>query len=71
MPSAVRGMLVECDPSIHALILNIDSRSHDIIIEELDETHLLIDATKMDYLKNELNSMLDENTFNPAEAEAS
>lgn len=75
------------DPSIRALILNIDSRTHDIIIEvsekgvcvlgtgcwlelkELDDTHLLIDSNKLDYLKKKLGDTLDENTFNPNEVE--
>lgn len=58
------------DPAIRALILNIDSQRHDIILEELDDTHLLIDTSKLDYLKSQLNQMLDQNTFDPTEAAA-
>lgn len=64
------GTLIECDPSIRALILTIDQRNDDIIIEELDETHLFIDSSKVEYVKQELAKLLDENTFNPAQADA-
>lgn len=33
MPSAAKGTLIECDPAIRALVFNIDSKKHDIIIE--------------------------------------
>jgi TFIIH basal transcription factor complex TTD-A subunit len=61
--------LVECDPSIRALIVNIDSDKHDIVIEELDDTHLLIDSSKVDFIKAELNRILAANTYNPMDEE--
>ena len=60
---------MQCDPSIRALIVNIDSDSHDIVIEELDDTHLLIDSSKVDFVKSELNRLLSANTYNPLEEE--
>lgn len=65
MPSAIKGMLVRCDPSIKALILKIDSSRHDIIIEELDDTHLLVDLTKVQAVKDELNRLLSKNIYDP------
>lgn len=65
MPSAIKGMLVRCDPSIMALILKIDSSRHDIIIEELDDTHLLVDLTKVQAVKDELNRLLSKNIYDP------
>lgn len=65
MLSAVKGALVLCDPSIKALILKIDSERHDIIIEELDETHLVIDQNKIDFVKLELNRLLSKNIYDP------
>ncbi|CDO51638.1 similar to Saccharomyces cerevisiae YDR079C-A TFB5 Component of the RNA polymerase II general transcription and DNA repair factor TFIIH [Geotrichum candidum] len=65
MPSAIKGVLIECDPSIRALVLNIDAKTHDIIIEELDETHLMVDENKVEYIKSELNKLLAKNTFVP------
>jgi TFIIH basal transcription factor complex TTD-A subunit len=65
MPRAIRGVLVRCDPSIKALILKIDSARHDIVIEELDETHLVIDQNKVQAVKSELNRMLLKNIYDP------
>jgi TFIIH basal transcription factor complex TTD-A subunit len=47
---------VECDPSIKSIIANIDSEKNDFIIEDLDETHLLI----KDVMVAELKSRLEE-----------
>ncbi|KAH3666711.1 hypothetical protein WICMUC_005528 [Wickerhamomyces mucosus] len=69
MPRAIKGVLVECDASIRALIVRIDSERHDVVIQELDETHLLIDSTKVEFVKNELNRLLAKNTYNPLEEE--
>ncbi|CAK7893520.1 general transcription and DNA repair factor IIH subunit Tfb5p [[Candida] anglica] len=67
MPRAIRGVLVRCDPSIKALILKIDSARHDIVIEELDDTHLVIDQKQVQAVKNELNRLLSKNIYNPFE----
>ncbi|GMM49554.1 TFIIH complex subunit [Starmerella bacillaris] len=69
MPSAIRGTLIECDPAIRTLILMMDVGSNDLILEELDETHLLVDSNKVNYIRNELNSRLSKNLFNPDEEE--
>ncbi|ONH69801.1 RNA polymerase II transcription factor B subunit 5 [Cyberlindnera fabianii] len=67
--------MVECDPSIRALIVKIDTDRHDIVIQinsfiqELDDTHLLIDGSKVDFIKAELNRILAENTYNPLDEE--
>ncbi|KAH3663327.1 hypothetical protein OGAPHI_005317 [Ogataea philodendri] len=53
------------DPSIKALIVKIDSDTRDIVIEELDETHLLVDPSKIVYIKQELNKILSKNAYNP------
>ncbi|KAK9463943.1 TFIIH subunit TTDA/Tfb5 [Lipomyces oligophaga] len=70
MPRAVKGVLVQCDPSIKSLILNFDSKSHNIIIADLDDEHLVIDERKVDSVKQQLETQLAENTFNPSEIEA-
>lgn len=67
MPTASKGVLVQCDPSIRALILQIDSSSPGIVLEELDETHLLIKQDQVQYIKNELNKLLSKNIYNPFE----
>ncbi|ODV93328.1 hypothetical protein PACTADRAFT_5115 [Pachysolen tannophilus NRRL Y-2460] len=65
MPRAIKGTLIQCDPSVKALILSIDHDKHDIVIDDLDETHLLVDQSKINYVKQELNRLLSENTYNP------
>lgn len=69
MVSATGGTLVQCDPSIRALIIQMDSERNDIILQELDETHLFIVSDKVQFVKNELNVMLSKNIYNPFEEE--
>lgn len=47
-------MLVECDPAIKSIIVNIDSQNHDFIIEDLDEQRLVIKENMMEALKIKL-----------------
>ncbi|KAG7196073.1 TFIIH complex subunit tfb5 [Scheffersomyces spartinae] len=65
MPTATKGVLVQCDPSIRALILQIDSKAPGIVLDELDETHLLIKQDQVMNVKNELNKLLSKNIYNP------
>lgn len=69
MPRARRGALIQCDPSIKALIIQIDADKSDIILEELDDTHLLIDPAKVEFIKRELNRLLSKNIYNPLDEE--
>ena len=47
----VTGVLVECDPSIKAIILKIDQDKHDYIVEDLDDQTLVIKETQLARLK--------------------
>ncbi|OIW28979.1 nucleotide excision repair, TFIIH, subunit [Coniochaeta ligniaria NRRL 30616] len=58
MPRAIRGILVECEPSIKSIIINIDRQNHDYIIEDLDETHLVIKENMLVKLKIKIEDML-------------
>ncbi|CCF57244.1 hypothetical protein KAFR_0C02510 [Kazachstania africana CBS 2517] len=69
MARARRGVLLQCDPSIKALITQIDAKRSDVILEELDDTHLLVDPTKVDFVKHELNRLLSKNIYNPIDEE--
>ena len=51
------GVLVECDPSIKAIILKIDSVHHDFIIEDLDDQTLVIKEAKLKELKLKLDDV--------------
>ena len=48
------GVLVECDPSIKAIILKIDSAAHDYIVEDLDDQTLVIKDSMLPKLKSRL-----------------
>lgn len=50
-------MLVECDPSIKSIIINLDSENNAYIIEDLDETHLLIKENHLGELKARLDDV--------------
>ena len=69
MLTASKGVLVQCDPSIRALVLQIDSKSPGIVLEELDDTHLMIKQDQVQYVKNELNKLLSMNIYNPFDEE--
>lgn len=50
----VQGVLVECDPSIKAIILKIDQENHDYIIEDLDDQTLVVREPQLQKLKAKL-----------------
>lgn len=57
------GVLVECDPSIKSIIVNIDDKSgHEYIIDNLDEQHVVIKETMLQKLKQMLEDRLRETT---------
>lgn len=47
-------MLIECEPAIKSIIVHLDSANHDIIIEDLDETHLFVKENMVPVLKHKL-----------------
>ena len=59
------GVLVECDPSIKSIIVNIDSKNHDFIIEDLDDQRLVVKENMIPLLKQKLEDRLKE-TIAPA-----
>lgn len=48
------GVLIECDPSIKSIIVNIDSENHDYIIEDLDEERVVVKENMVPLLKQKL-----------------
>lgn len=57
------GVLVECDASIKAIIVKINSENQNIyIIEDIDDEHVLIQAAKHDELKARLNAVCLDST---------
>ncbi|OQE11301.1 hypothetical protein PENFLA_c073G02509 [Penicillium flavigenum] len=71
MPRAVRGLLIECDPSIKSMILKYDEERHDYIVEDLDdENHLVIKESQLQNLKVRLDQDLDEKIMQLDESES-
>ncbi|KAI9097005.1 TFIIH subunit TTDA/Tfb5 [Phlyctochytrium arcticum] len=68
MVRATKGALLECDPAVKEIVLDLDNKRSDsgeprFIIEQLDETHLFIDLAVLDWLKDKLDEILEENTY--------
>ncbi|KAJ9192576.1 hypothetical protein DTO164E3_8274 [Paecilomyces variotii] len=71
MPRAVKGVLIECDPSVKAIILKYDEERHDYIVEDLDDDrHLVIKESQFLNLKARLGRELDEKVMQPEESES-
>ncbi|KAJ5884748.1 hypothetical protein N7495_009258 [Penicillium taxi] len=71
MPRAVRGLLIECDPSIKAMILKYDEERHDYVVEDLeDESHLVIKESQLQNLKTRLDQDLDQKIMQLDESES-
>ncbi|RJE21667.1 hypothetical protein PHISCL_06007 [Aspergillus sclerotialis] len=71
MPRAVRGVLIECDPSVKAIILKYDEERHDYVVEDLDDDrHLVIKESQVQNLKARLGKELDEKVMQPDESES-
>jgi TFIIH basal transcription factor complex TTD-A subunit len=49
------GVLIECDPSVKAIILKHDEEHHDYVVEDLDDDrHLVIKGSQLQNLKEKL-----------------
>jgi TFIIH basal transcription factor complex TTD-A subunit len=52
MPKAVKGVLVQCDESIMAILLKIDAEHrHAFITETFDDETCLVNSSKINELK--------------------
>lgn len=54
MVTKTPGVLIECDPSIKSIIVNIDSENHEYIIEDLDEERVVVKENMVALLKEKL-----------------
>lgn len=57
----ITGVLIECDPSIKAIIEQIDSERNDFIYENLSDELVVIKESKLDELKIKLEQVCVEN----------
>ncbi|KAG0332320.1 hypothetical protein BG000_010122 [Podila horticola] len=58
----VKGVVIECDTSVKQIILGLNEKSH-FIIEDLDDTHVFVDAGCIDQLREDIDQILNENTY--------
>lgn len=58
MVTASKGVLIQCDPSIKAIIRQVDEeRGNDLIIEDLDDETLVVKEVHMKALKERLDQV--------------
>ncbi|KAI9491157.1 TFIIH subunit TTDA/Tfb5 [Zychaea mexicana] len=62
MVKAVKGVLLECDTTVKQIVLNLNKQGN-FVIEDLDETHLFVEASCIKNLQYELDRILDENSY--------
>ncbi|KAF2674349.1 hypothetical protein BT63DRAFT_419644 [Microthyrium microscopicum] len=71
MVKAVKGILVQCDESIKAIIEKIDKENgNTFILEALDDENLLISSGKINELKARLKSVLTDTVKEHEEPES-
>ncbi|PSN73433.1 hypothetical protein BS50DRAFT_568971 [Corynespora cassiicola Philippines] len=71
MVKGVRGVLVKCDASIKAMLVDIDSTFHnEFIIEELDEGTILVKETKIAELRHRLQAMMKDRLKEPESSDS-
>ncbi|KAK4211636.1 RNA polymerase II transcription factor B subunit 5, partial [Rhypophila decipiens] len=60
------GVLIECEPAIKSIIMHLDSQTKDIIIEDIDDTRLVVKENMVEIIKAKLEERLKE-TYRPEE----
>ncbi|KAL9651332.1 hypothetical protein ABK040_001284 [Willaertia magna] len=65
MVNALRGVLVECDPAIKQFILYINKKiyNNEIVLFDLDETHIFVEEEKTEIIQHELDKLIEQNAF--------
>ena len=64
MPKFKHGILITCESTIRLFIKSIDTENK-IIIEELDENHILIDEDYLQEVQIKVEQMQDTNSYIP------
>lgn len=70
MVSATSGTLVTCDIPVKEFLIWLDEgQASKFIIVDLDETHLFIHTRAVQFVKDELNKLYEENQYSIMDAE--
>ena len=70
MVSAVHGTLLECDIPVKVFILHLNDEqlpSERFVIQDLDETHLLVQPDKVDMVNGEVARFLQKSQYTAAQ----
>ncbi|RNA05238.1 General transcription factor IIH subunit 5 [Brachionus plicatilis] len=68
MVKVVKGTLVECDSTMKQFLLYLDEKGEvggKFVLEDLDETHLLIESDFVERLKEKIDDLMDKHTYAP------
>ena len=60
MPKFKNGCLIKCEKSIRIYLQSLD-RAKEIIVQELDENHLIIKESEVKYVKEKLAELQNDN----------
>jgi hypothetical protein len=66
MPKIQYGVLIKCEKTIKIFIKNLNP-GKDFIIKDLDDNHLLVKESHINYIQEEVYKMQDKNAYNPLE----
>jgi len=66
MVNVTRGVFVTCDPALREFLLHLHEKQP-FIVKTLDATHLLIDPSKVDWLREKIASHHETITFTEPE----
>ncbi len=67
MVNVIKGVLVECDPAMKQFLLHLDETQklgRRFILVDLDDTHVFIDQEIVELLRDKIDELMDDNTFN-------
>ncbi|GBC05127.1 hypothetical protein RclHR1_06050005 [Rhizophagus clarus] len=62
MVKVLKGVILKCDSTVKQVIYKLNERKQ-IIIEDLDDTHLFINEKELEEVKIEVEKLLEENTY--------
>lgn len=64
MVTATAGVLISCDIPVKQFLLHVDEKEMGkFIISDLDETHVLVKESALDYIKSQLDKLYEENQY--------
>ncbi|KDQ16628.1 hypothetical protein BOTBODRAFT_30551 [Botryobasidium botryosum FD-172 SS1] len=59
---ALKGVLVTCDAAVKQILLHMNTEQH-FIIQDLDDTHLVIKGEELERIRRALDVELEKNTY--------